>query len=107
MISARIFKTGIFRTVALSSALGLLLAIGAASAQVVVRIGPPAPVVERRIPPPGAGYVWTPGYHRWDGRAYVWTPGAWVLAPRPGARWVAHRWVRRNGGWVLVEGHWR
>ena len=25
----------------------------------------------------------------------------------PHARWEAHRWVRRNGGWVLVEGHWR
>src|SRR5690242_7418040 len=96
-----------FRKSILSSALGLLLAVGAANAEVVVRIGPPRPQVERRIPPPGRGYVWTPGYYRWDGRAYVWMPGAWVLPPRPHARWEAHHWVRRNGNWVFVEGHWR
>jgi hypothetical protein len=95
------------RKTILTSAFGLFLAIGAANAQVVVRVAPPAPLVERRVPAPGVGYVWTPGYHRWDGNAYVWSPGAWVLPPRPHARWVAHRWVRRNGGWVFVEGHWR
>ena len=97
-----------FRKSFLSAALGMFLAVGAATAaDVVVRIGPPRPVVERRIESPGPGYVWTPGYHRWDGNRYVWTAGAWVQPPRPHARWVAHRWVRRNGGWVMVEGHWR
>ena len=83
------------------------LAANVFAADVVVRVGPPAPVVERRIAAPGAGYVWTPGYHRWDGAAYVWTPGAWVMPPRPHAHWVAHRWVHRNGGYVFVEGRWR
>jgi len=78
-----------------------------ALSQVVVRVGPPHPIVETRPAMPGPGYVWTPGYHRWDGNAYVWAPGAWVMPPHPHAHWVAHRWVRRNGGWVLVEGHWR
>jgi len=96
-----------FKRAALYSALGLFLAIGAANAQVVVRIAPPRPIVERRIPAPGVGYVWTPGYHRWDGAAYAWNAGAWVQPPRPNARWVAHRWVHRNGGWVLEEGRWR
>jgi hypothetical protein len=77
------------------------------SAQVVVRVGPPAPVYERPIPSPGRGYVWTPGYHRWDGRAYVWMPGAWVMPPRPRAHWVKAHWAHRRGGWVFVEGHWR
>jgi hypothetical protein len=97
-----------FRKSFLSAALGVFLAIGAATAaEVVVRVGPPAPIVETRVVSPGPGYVWTPGYHRWDGNRYVWTAGAWVQPPRAHARWVAHRWVRRNGGWVLVEGHWR
>jgi WXXGXW repeat (2 copies) len=97
-----------FRKSLLSAALGVLLTVGAASAaEVVVRVGPPAPVVETRVVSPGPGYVWTPGYHRWDGNRYVWTAGAWVQPPRPHAHWVAHRWVRRNGGWVMVEGHWR
>ncbi|SPE25857.1 conserved exported hypothetical protein [Candidatus Sulfopaludibacter sp. SbA3] len=85
---------------------GLLAALPAA-AQVVVRVAPPAPVYERAIPAPGPGYVWTPGYHRWDGRAYLWVPGAWVVAPRPHAHWVSAHWAHRGGGWVFVEGHWR
>lgn len=75
--------------------------------EVFVRVAPPRPLVERRIPAPGPGYVWTSGYHRWDGRAYVWMPGAWVRPPRPHAHWVAAHWAHRGGGWVLVEGHWR
>jgi hypothetical protein len=91
----------------LVSAFGVFLAIGAANAQVYIQVGPPRPIVERRVPPPGAGYVWTPGYHRWDGHAHVWVPGAWVEPPHRHAHWVAHHWEHRHGGWVLVEGHWR
>jgi hypothetical protein len=84
-----------------------ILAVNVFAADVVVRIAPPRPRVETRVVAPGPGYVWTPGYHRWDGNAYVWAPGGWVQPPRPHARWVAHRWEHRNGGWVMVEGHWR
>lgn len=83
------------------------MAVSPLAAQVYVNIGPPRPLVERRVPRPGPGFVWTPGYHRWDGRAYVWVPGAWVRPPRPHAVWVAHHWVHRHGGWVMIEGHWR
>lgn len=91
----------------IGSAFGLLLSAGTLCAEVVVRVGPPAPIVERPIARPGPDHVWIAGYHRWDGNAYVWVPGRWELPPRPHARWVAHRWVRRHGGWVMVEGHWR
>jgi hypothetical protein len=84
-----------------------LLAVSAASARFVVRVAPPVPVVETVVPAPGPGYVWTPGYYIWDGRAYVWAPGAWVVAPWPGARWEPPHWVHRRGGWIFVEGHWR
>jgi hypothetical protein len=84
-----------------------MLAVGAMAADVVVRIGPPRPLVERRGPPPGRNYVWVSGYHRWDGRSHVWVPGRWEMPPRPRSRWVEHRWVKRRGGWVFVEGHWR
>ena len=83
------------------------LLIGIANAQVVVRVGPPRPIVEERIVAPGPGYVWPPGSPRWNGNAYVWAPGAWVQPPRPHAVWVPHHWVHRGGGWILVEGHWR
>ncbi|SRR6266852_2307818 len=83
------------------------LAVSAAAADVIIHIAPPRPIVERRIVAPGPGYVWTPGYHRWDGRAYVWAPGRWERPPHRHAHWVHHRYVKRHGGWVFVEGHWR
>ena len=93
------------------TALSLLLAIclvpAAVMAQVVVRVAPPAPIVEVHDHPPHEGWVWIDGYHRWDGHRYVWVHGHWVRPPHPGAVWVAHRWEHRGDGWVLVEGHWR
>jgi hypothetical protein len=83
------------------------LTFSAAAAEVVVRVAPPAAIVETRGVAPGPGYIWIGGYHRWDGAAYVWVPGRWDRPPRPGAHWVAHRWVRRHGGYVFVEGRWR
>lgn len=83
------------------------LTFSAVGAEVIVRVAPPAPIVETRVAAPGAGYVWIGGYHQWNGSAYAWVPGRWALPPRPHARWVAHRWVRRNGGWAFVEGRWR
>lgn len=84
-----------------------LLGTSAAFAQVVVRVVPPHPIFEHRPLRPGAGYVWTNGYHRWDGRAYVWVPGRWAMPPRPGVMWVDGHWGRRRGGYVWIEGHWR
>jgi hypothetical protein len=96
----------LFKRIVLSFTFGLLLTAGAGLAEVVVTVRPPAAIVETRPVAPGAGYVWTGGYHRWDGHAYVWVPGAWVQPPRPGVHWVDHRWVHRGHGWVFVEGHW-
>src|SRR5580765_8359891 len=88
-----------FRRGLIAAAFGAFLTV-AASADVVVRVAPPRPVPERRVPAPGRGYIWTPGYHRWDGRAYVWAPGAWVMPPHPRAHWVPARWVHRHHEWV-------
>jgi hypothetical protein len=75
--------------------------------RVYVRVGPPAPIVERRIVAPGPGYVWVPGYHMWNGASYVWAPGHWVVPPRPRAVWVPAHWQRDRHGWFIIEGHWR
>lgn len=91
----------------LASMFGLALAASSFAAEVFVRIAPPRPLVERRVHAPGRGYIWTPGYHRWDGRVYAWQPGLWVMPPRPRAHWVPAHWARRPGGWVFIEGHWR
>jgi hypothetical protein len=92
-------------------AMTLLLAVAlypaATVAQVVVRIGPPAPVYERRGPPPERGYVWQGGYHRYEGDHYVWTPGHYERPPHEHARWIQHRWEHHRDGWVMVDGHWK
>jgi hypothetical protein len=87
---------------------GVVLAASlSAGAQIVVRIGPPPPhPVEVVPPPPHPGWVWQPGYHRWDGARYVWVPGRYAVPPRPGVRWVPGHWANRGGGYVWVEGHW-
>ena len=54
----------------LTAACVLFLTVGAANAhaQIVVRIGPPPPRPVEVVPvAPHGGYVWVPGYHRWDG----------------------------------------
>jgi WXXGXW repeat (2 copies) len=97
-----------FRKALITSILGCSLGLGAWAAEVFVQVRPPRPLVERRVAAPGRGFVWTHGYHRWDGRAYVWVPGVWVRPPRPHAHWVEAHWVHRGRrGWVFVEGHWR
>jgi hypothetical protein len=83
------------------------LAFTASAAEVVVRIGPPRAVVERRSTSPGRGYVWMQGYQNWDGRSHVWVPGRWETPPRGQKHWQGHRWVKRHNEWVLVEGRWR
>jgi len=86
---------------------GLAMTAGIADAQIVVRIGPPAPLVETAPPPPHEGWVWVKGYHRWDGQRYVWVHGEWRQPPHPHARWVDGHWANRPGGYVWIEGHWR
>ena len=95
------------KKILIGSAFGFLLSGAAFCAEIIVKVAPPAAIVETRPVRPGPNYVWIAGYHRWENNAYVWTPGRWMVAPRPHARWVAAHWARRPGGWVFVEGHWR
>jgi hypothetical protein len=95
------------RRLILSMVAGCILAVGAMGAEVVVKVGPPAAVVEKRGPAPHPGWIYQKGYHRWDGNAYVWSPGVWVAPPHEHAVWVDHRWEHRKDGYVFVEGHWK
>jgi|GEM_PF-936278 len=69
-----------------------------------VRIAPPPPRVVV-VPPPRAGFVWAPGYWRWNGRRHVWVEGHWLRARR-GFHWVPEHWVERRGHYRFVPGHW-
>ena len=76
-------------------------------AQVAIRIGPPAPVVEHYGPPPHPGYVWQGGYQRWNGHRYIWTRGRWGRPPHPGAVWVPGAYDQRGDGYHFHDGYWR
>jgi hypothetical protein len=92
----------------LSVTLGVASCVGLVqAADVVVRVAPPAPIVEHRTVAPSPRHVWVGGYHRWDGKAYAWTAGRWEVPPREHAVWVAPRWEHRSNGYVFVEGRWR
>ena len=58
--------------VALSAAIVSLP--GTARTFVEVQIAPPPPRVEV-VPAPRVGYVWAPGYWRWNGHRHVWING--------------------------------
>ena len=83
------------------------LAFSAMAAEIVVKLAPPKIVVEKRGTPPSRQHVWIQGYHNWDGQKYAWTAGRWEVPPQGHSKWVAHRWVHKNGGYVLVDGHWQ
>jgi len=83
------------------------MAIGTGyAADIVVKERPPKVIVESRGRAPGKGYVWVPGYHRWDGNHYAWEKGRWDQPPHAHARWIAPRWEHRKDGYVFIEGRW-
>jgi hypothetical protein len=74
------------------------------AATVYIGTPPPAVLVEP-VPPPRGGYVWAPGYWRWNGAHHVWVQGHWIVA-RHGYHYVPDEWVAVNGRWVFRPGHW-
>ena len=96
-----------FRRLLTGSILAGVLAFSAVAADFVIRIAPPRRVAERRDRAPSRNHVWVSGYQRWEGQSYQWVPGRWEQRPHARARWVGHRYVRRGGGHVFVEGRWR
>jgi len=70
---------------------------------------------ERRPPPvrvevithsPGRGYVWMPGYWRWDDGEYFWVSGHWARVRHGYSHWVPGHWRERHHRWYWQEGHW-
>ena len=91
----------------LGASLLVISACVGASGRVYVRSGPPPLRSEAVIVSPGPGYIWVPGYYRYDGGGYLWVGGRWDRPPRGRGRWVPSHWERDRRGWYFVEGHWR
>ena len=77
-------------------------AVAAVGVDIDVRPPPERVVV---VPAPRRGYVWAPGYWRWNGRDHVWVEGHWVRERR-GYHWVPAHWEGRGNRWHFEEGHW-
>jgi YXWGXW repeat-containing protein len=76
-----------------------------AHVDVIVGVAPPAPRVEV-VPVPRVGYVWAPGYWRWNGHRHFWVAGYWVPA-RAGWHWVPSHWSPYSGHrYRYVPGYW-
>ena len=73
----------------------------------VVRRRPPALRVEVRTPRPSRRHVWIGGHWKYHRGHFAWVSGRWVVRPNRAVAYVKPTWIRRNGGWVLVGGHWR
>ena len=77
----------------------------AAHVDVVIGVAPPAPRVEV-VPAPRTGYVWSPGYWRWNGHHHYWVGGYWIPA-RAGYHWVPSHWAPyHHSHWRYVSGYW-
>jgi len=90
-------------------ALGAALLIGSAAPAIAgvgidIEVAPPAPrIVE--VPPPRPGFVWAPGYYRWDGHQHVWVDGRFIRERR-GFHWVPEHWDEHHGRYHFEPGHW-
>jgi hypothetical protein len=71
---------------------------------VEVDVAPPPDRVEH-VPPPRTGYVWAPGYWRWDHGHHVWVRGHWIHE-RHGHHWVHDQWHHDGDRWRYEAGHW-
>ena len=87
---------------------GFMAPISQAQAGVFVgvQVAPPAPVYEP-LPPPRIGFIWAPGYWRWNGYRHVWVGGRYMRA-RPGYRYYAPRWEQGpRGDWRFRGDGWQ
>jgi len=75
---------------------------GRALVDIEVRPPPDRVVV---VPAPRRGYIYAPGYWRWDGRQHVWVDGRF-LRERRGEHWVPAHWEERHNRYHFEEGHW-
>jgi hypothetical protein len=72
-----------------------------------VTTAPPAPKIEA-VPEARPGYVWAPGYWKWEGTDHVWVTGHWVEAQLH-SHWVPDKWTEdpnRPGHWHFRSGYW-
>lgn len=69
-----------------------------------IDVAPPPPRAIK-VPASRPGFVWAPGYYRWDGHAHIWVDGRFIRE-RAGAHWIPEHWDKHHGRYRFVSGHW-
>ncbi len=88
--------------VTLAGVSGCLVPAGEGYYDVAQAPPPPRVVVEPSV---RVGYVWAPGYWRWNGRQHVWVNGRY-MHERRGYHWRSAHWEPRGGRYHFEQGHW-
>jgi hypothetical protein len=86
----------------------LVLSCGgySSNAQIVVRVRPDRPVIER-IVAPSPRHIWVDDDWTIRGGKYEFQGSRWIEPPGAGMRWIPGHWREKRHGWVWVPGHWR
>ena len=85
-------------------ALGFIAAPAWSQSSITTDTAPPA----ARQEPPGPareGYIWAPGYYKYESNNYTWQEGHYIPA-RKGYRYQAPRWEESNGKFTLYPEQW-
>jgi hypothetical protein len=69
-----------------------------------IEVAPPPPFAIE-APPPRPGYVWAPGFWRWEGHRHVWV-GGHFMRERRGYHWAPDHWKEHGGRYHYERGHW-
>jgi len=81
-----------------------LAAAASSSAEIELRIGPPADRVEV-VAAPREGYIYERGHYDWDGNRYVWNEGRFIQK-REGHVYTPYALEHRGDRWYYRRGHW-
>jgi len=98
------FPSGLLMSAALILLSAVAVPFNAFAEDVSFHHAPPRPRVEE-VPPPRAGFVWSPGY--WDVRNnhHAWQQGHFERI-RKGQRYEAPAWSQHEKHWELHYGRW-
>jgi WXXGXW repeat (2 copies) len=102
---------GTMNKVLRGAVLCVALGLGAASLpavaelRVVVRDAPP-PLQIETVPAARPGYLWAPGFWRWQNRRHVWAVGHWERERR-GQRYESARWEQRGDRYHFAPARWQ
>lgn len=90
----------------LSIIMGAILTLGSNIVLAQVVRTPPPDLRYEVTPEPRNGYVWSPGYWRWQNHRYVWQHGRWLREQR-GKLWIPESWEEdEEGRFHFIPGHW-